>query len=171
MIFIFLLILFLIIFPKDNNMVNAVCVIQGKVNGVVHLQETNNKTLITGYIKGLTPGKHGFHIHETGDLTDGCTSLCAHYNPFNKNHGGLESKERHVGDLGNIVANDKGIAKINILDKLVKLKGKYSVIGRSIVVHENEDDLGLGHHDDSLTTGHAGKRIGCGVIGYAKSCK
>ena len=152
-------------------MVNAVCVIQGKVNGVIYLQEKNNKTSITGFIKGLKPGKHGFHIHETGDLTDGCTSLCAHYNPFNKNHGGLESKERHVGDLGNIIANDKGIAKINILDNLVKLKGKYSVIGRSIVVHENEDDLGLGHHDDSLATGHAGKRIGCGVIGYAQSCK
>ena len=151
-------------------MVNAVCVIQGKVNGIIYLKEKNKKTEISGELKGLKKGNHGFHIHETGDLTEGCNSCCAHFNPFNKKHGGIDSKERHVGDLGNIYANEKGIAKINIVDKLVKLKGKYSVIGRSIVVHEDEDDCGSGNQPDSLTTGHSGKRIGCGVIGYAKTC-
>ena len=108
------------------------------------------------------------HIHETGDLTEGCKSLCAHYNPFNKTHGGPNDKNRHVGDLGNITANDKGVAKIRIFDNLVKLKGKYSVLGRSIVIHEDEDDLGKGDNKECLITGNAGKRIGCGVIGYAK---
>ena len=83
----------------------------------------------------------------------------AHYNPHNKKHGGPDSKERHVGDLGNIKANKNGIVKMKISDKLVKLRGKYNVIGRSIVIHEDEDDLGLGAHNDSLTTGHEVKEL------------
>jgi len=164
----FLVIFLLVFFIPDKNMIKAVCLIQGKISGVIHLVEKDNQTLITGEISGLKPGKHGFHIHETGDLTEGCKSLCAHYNPFNKTHGGPNDKKRHVGDLGNITANDKGIAKIKIFDNLVKLKGKYSVLGRSIVIHEDEDDLGKGDNKESLITGNAGKRIGCGVIGYAK---
>jgi len=164
----FLVIFLLVFFIPDKNMIKAVCLIQGKISGVIHLVEKDNQTLITGEISGLKPGKHGFHIHETGDLTEGCKSLCAHYNPFNKTHGGPNDKNRHVGDLGNITANDKGVAKIKIFDNLVKLKGKYSVLGRSIVIHEDEDDLGKGDNKESLITGNAGKRIGCGVIGYAK---
>lgn len=168
MIFFIILIFLLVFFIPDKSMIKAVCLIQGKISGVIHLIEKDNQTLITGEISGLKPGKHGFHIHETGDLTQGCKSLCAHYNPFNKTHGGPNDKNRHVGDLGNITANDKGIAKIRIFDNLVKLKGKYSVLGRSIVIHEDEDDLGKGDNKESLITGNAGKRIGCGVIGYAK---
>ena len=56
-------------------------------------------------------------------------------------------------------------------DKLIKLRGQYSIIGRSIVIHENPDDLGKGGYPDSKTTGHAGKRIACGVIGYSKNNK
>jgi len=168
---IILLIVFLLPFLiHTNTMIKAVCVIQGKCNGTIHMEEKNNKTIIYGTITGLKPGKHGFHIHETGDLTEGCSSLCSHYNPFHKNHGGIQDKDRHVGDLGNIEANEKGVAKFYYEDKLIKLRGKYSVIGRSFVVHEDEDDLGKGHHKDSKTTGHSGKRIGCGVIGYAKNC-
>ena len=141
------------------------------LKGTIYIEELNrNYVKIYGRIDGLNPGKHGFHIHESGDLSDGCNSLCAHYNPFNKKHGGLHDKDRHVGDLGNIIANHKGTAIIDITDKLVKLRGKYSVIGRSFIIHEDEDDLGNGNHDDSHTTGHSGKRILCGVIGYAKNC-
>lgn len=150
------------------NNISAVCVLQGKkVNGVIYLKEIDrNNTKIFGKISGLTPGKHGFHIHEYGDLTNGCTSLGGHYNPFGHLHSGPTNKRRHVGDLGNVTANKNGIATINITDNLIKLRGKYSVIGRSFVVHEDEDDLGEGHHSDSHTTGHAGKRAACGVIGY-----
>ncbi len=163
---------------NDNNIImnnmKAVCVLDSQTNkkdvsGVVYLEETNdNKTHIYGSVKGLKPGLHGFHIHEAGDISKGCDSACAHYNPYGHDHGGLTSKNRHVGDLGNIKAGKNGVANIDITDKLVKLRGKYSVIGRSLVVHEDEDDLGLDNHDDSLTTGHSGKRLACGVIGYAK---
>lgn len=159
---------------NDNNNMKAVCVLDSQtmkkgVSGVVYLEETaDKKTRIYGSIRGLKPGLHGFHIHTAGDMTKGCDSACAHYNPFGHNHGGLTSKKRHVGDLGNVNAGKNGVAMIDIVDRFVKLRGKYSVIGRSLVVHEDEDDLGVGNHEDSHTTGHSGKRLACGVIGYAK---
>ena len=141
------------------------------INGTIELIENNKKVLINIDLKSnkYKSSKHGFHIHEAGDLSDNCMGACAHFNPYNKNHGGPNSKERHVGDLGNIFFNKKGICKMSFEDKLVKLRGtKANVIGRSIVIHEDEDDLGEGGHDDSLRTGHAGARITCAVIGYSK---
>ena len=104
-----------------------------------------------------------------GDLTDGCLSSCSHFNPFNNTHGGRNSKNRHVGDLGNIFSKNK-VAKGVMYDKVISLdfKSKCCVIGRCIVVHEGEDDLGKGGDDESLKTGNAGKRLGCGVIGLSK---
>ena len=141
-----------------------------KIKGTIHFYEVNDNVIIDIDLIGLKKnGVHGFHIHEAGDLTDSCTSACAHFNPFNKNHGGIHSKERHVGDLGNIIADQDGIVKMKISDNLIKLRNsKCNIIGRSVVIHEDPDDNGLGGHDDSLTTGHAGKRIACAVIGYSK---
>jgi len=156
---------------KINYVYKGICVLKSNtINGVVKLTEKYGKTLIEGQITGLTPNqKHGFHIHECGDLTDGCESACAHYNPFNKVHGDRTSRERHVGDLGNIQADMFGNASFSFEDDLVKLNGPYSVIGRSMIIHLDEDDLGYGKHSDSLTTGHSGKRVVCGVIGWRKN--
>lgn len=154
--------------------IKAVCVLNSdKVKGVVYLDQINDNTIIRGSISGLNPNQlHAIHIHEFGDLTEGCTSCCAHYNPHKMNHGGPKSADRHVGDLGNIKADSNGISEFEIIDGLVKLTGNFSVIGRSIVIHQDPDDLGLGGHLDSLTTGHAGKRIACGVIGIrTNKCK
>lgn len=150
--------------------IKSVCVLSSKkVNGVIYLDELANKnTHIYGTVSGLKPGLHGIHIHEAGDLTDGCISACAHFNPFGKEHGGPHDNNRHVGDLGNLVADKDGIAHFDLEDNLVKLRGKHSVIGRSIIVHADPDDLGRGGFPDSKTTGHAGGRLVCGVIGYAK---
>ena len=117
-------------------------------------------------LEGLPPGKRGFHIHEKGNLLHGCASLCAHYNPHNKTHGGLNEKNSHMGDLGNIIVNKNGKIKYSLIANNLRLTGKYSIIGRSVVIHEDEDDLGKGDNEDSLITGNAGKRIACGIIGY-----
>ena len=157
----------------------AICVFQNDIKGhVIFRQPYKNKkssspkgsyeTEIIINLTNVPPGLHGFHIHQSGDLREGCSSLCSHYNPHNKNHGGTGVKERHVGDLGNIKPNKKGVVKKTIYDKLIKLRGKYSVIGRSIVIHEKEDDLGMGENDESLITGNAGNRIACGIIGISK---
>lgn len=154
-----------------KNKIEAVCVLnENNIKGTVIFKEKlNNIVEITAKIKGLKEGLHGIHIHKYGDLRQGCKSTCAHYNPHNKNHGGPNDTDRHVGDLGNIEVNSKGEGKLVLEDKLVKLRGKYSVIGRSIVIHDKEDDLGKGKFKDSKTTGHAGNRLCCGVIGYSKN--
>lgn len=118
-------------------------------------------------IDGLTPGEHGFHIHETGNLLDKCTACKAHFNPFGEVHGGPKSTHRHVGDLGNITVNSSGKCQMKFSDKQISLRNfQRNIIGRSVVIHANADDLGKGGDDESLKTGNAGSRIGCAVIGY-----
>lgn len=124
---------------------------------------------VTGEISGLTKGSHGFHIHEFGDNTNGCISAGAHFNPHNKDHGGPDHEVRHVGDLGNVVVGEDGVAKINIKDSIISLQGEHNIIGRTTVVHADPDDLGQGGHELSKTTGNAGGRLACGVIGLAKA--
>lgn len=131
------------------------------------MQSGDGPVTVTGEISGLTAGKHGFHVHEFGDNTNGCTSAGPHFNPYKKEHGAPDAEVRHVGDLGNIEADASGIAKVNLSDSLISLSGPNSIIGRTVVVHADVDDLGLGGHELSKTTGNAGGRIGCGVIGLA----
>lgn len=123
---------------------------------------------ITGKIYGLTEGLHGFHVHEKGDVSMGCMSAGAHFNPENVTHGAPEDTVRHVGDLGNIQADAAGEATINITDNIISLKGSNSIVGRAIVVHSGEDDLGKGNNSLSLTTGNAGDRWACGIVGIEK---
>ena len=130
-------------------------------------ENLNAGVSVKGNITGLSPGKHGFHIHEYGDIAESCKAAGGHFNPFNVSHGSPQDPvgKRHVADLGNIIANEEGRAAIDIKDKLITLNGIYSVIGRAFVVHALEDDLGRGSNDESLKTGNAGPRVGCGVIG------
>lgn len=152
-------------------MTEAVCVItHGTINGFIIFKQQKNRVKITIDLKGVPVGKHGFHIHTSGDLRHGCKSLCSHYNPYNKNHGGKRSRERHVGDLGNLETDKKGNISITMYDTKITLDGKYSIIGRSVVIHDKEDDLGKGNNIESLITGNAGKRIGCGVVGFSENC-
>ena len=143
-----------------------------KVKGTVTFTENfkNNDIKIDVNVKGLKPNSlHGFHIHEAGDLTDKCTSMCAHFNPYGKNHGCPGAKERHVGDLGNLETDNKGIASYTFFDNIIKLRGaKANIIGRGLIIHADPDDCGKGDNADSLKTGNSGKRIACAVIGYSK---
>ncbi|XP_061339961.1 superoxide dismutase [Cu-Zn], chloroplastic [Gastrolobium bilobum] len=146
----------------------AVAVLKGNsaVEGVVTLtQEDDGPTTVNVRVTGLTPGLHGFHLHEYGDTTNGCISTGAHFNPNKLTHGAPGDEIRHAGDLGNIVANADGTAEATIVDNQIPLTGPTSVVGRALVVHELEDDLGKGGHELSLTTGNAGGRLACGVVG------
>jgi Cu-Zn family superoxide dismutase len=144
----------------------------GNIKGNVYFIEDlkNDNVMIKINIKGLNKNSlHGFHVHESGDLTDQCTSMCAHFNPYKKNHGCPGMRERHVGDLGNLKTNKNGEAIYNTVDDFIKLRGiKANIIGRGLIIHADPDDCGKGGQPDSLTTGHSGKRIACAVIGYAK---
>lgn len=152
--------------------VYAIAVFNDSIKGYVKFSEdlTNNRVKIDLNISGLLPNSlHGFHVHEAGDLTDKCTSMCAHFNPYHKTHGCPGMKERHIGDLGNITTDSKGKAKYSFNDNCIKLRGtKCNIIGRGLIIHADPDDCGQGGDTESLKTGNAGKRIACAVIGYAK---
>jgi len=154
-------------------LLTAVCVLKGDgaTKGVAHFTQQNVDGPVTlkGEVTGLVPGEHGFHVHEFGDNTNGCVSAGAHFNPFGKTHGGPADVERHVGDLGNVTAGADGVAKFEITDKVINLMGPNSIIGRTMVIHEGVDDLGRGGHEQSKTTGNAGGRLACGVIGITKA--
>lgn len=153
-------------------MVKAVAVLKGtKVSGVVHFEQTaeNEPTTISYEITGHDPNAlRGFHIHEWGDLTNGCISAGRHFNPFKQTHGGPDAEVRHVGDMGNIKTDANGTAKGTLTDHLIKLIGPTSIVGRAVVVHCGQDDLGKGGNEESLKTGNAGARAACGVIGLAQ---
>jgi superoxide dismutase, Cu-Zn family len=145
----------------------AIAVVHGlgknQIHGIVTFTQEDGFIQVTGKLNGLTPGEHAFHVHEFGDCSseDG-KSAGPHFNPAHKMHGGPESEMRHVGDLGNIKADEQGNAEIDIKDKLIALGGPHSIIGRSLIVHAKADDL------KSDPAGNAGDRIACAVIGIAK---
>ena len=142
-----------------------------EVKGTVLFTENHhdNTVVLDINITGLKPNSlHGFHVHEAGDLTDGCTSACTHFNPSNKLHGCPGSEERHVGDLGNLHSNKNGVAHYSMSDDIIKLRGEANMIGRCLIIHADPDDCGMGNDEESTKTGNAGKRIACTVIGYSK---
>eukprot|EP01133_Synstelium_polycarpum_P011946 gene11946-13921_t len=144
----------------------AVSVLKGeKVNGVVKFTQESSTAPVQ--VEFEITGNHGFHVHEFGDTTNGCISAGGHFNPTNKQHGAPSDENRHVGDLGNIAAPGDAVTKHTITDKIITLFGEHSIIGRTMVVHADEDDLGQGTFPDSKTTGHAGARLACGVIGVS----
>jgi len=150
----------------------AVAVLKGdKVCGTIWFEQaaSGGAVSVKGELKGLAPGLHGFHVHQFGDTTDGCTSAGPHFNPKSKEHGGPTDSVRHAGDLGNVTAGADGVAKVDVKDAEISLKGDNSIVGRTLVVHADPDDLGKGGHELSKTTGNAGARVACGVIGLAKA--
>jgi Cu-Zn family superoxide dismutase len=129
------------------------------VNGVVNFEVVEGGVRITAKIDNLTPGKHGFHIHEYGDCSapDGA-SAGGHFNPSHKQHGGPDNLERHAGDLGNVVADEKGHAEYERIDSIITLTGPDTIVGRSVVIHALPDDY------KTQPTGNSGGRVACGVI-------
>ncbi|KAF5192669.1 Superoxide dismutase [Cu-Zn] [Thalictrum thalictroides] len=149
-------------------MVKGVAVLNSKdgVDGTVYFtQEGDGPTTVTGTLSGLKPGLHGFHVHALGDTTNGCMSTGPHYNPAGKEHGAPQDENRHAGDLGNVTVGNDGTVNLNIVDCQIPLTGPNSIIGRAVVVHADPDDLGKGGHELSKSTGNAGGRIACGIIG------
>lgn len=140
----------------------------GKIHGSVKID-----SLVNGYLRfsvdleGLSPGLHGFHIHTSANDLKGSSGLCSHYNPSNGAHSFLNDPTGHHGDLGNILFNKQQICKQTVVSKFLRLD---EIVGRSIVVHSDEDDLGFGDNPESLKTGNSGSRVLWGVIGRDISC-
>ena len=150
-----------------NGVTRAVAVLHPtqdqSANGLVSFIKTDEGVQVVAQLQGLAPGSHGFHIHQYGDCSalDG-TSAGGHFNPTGAPHAGPDADERHVGDLGNIVADEAGNAYLDVVDRLLALEGPNGIIGLAVVLHAGADDL------TSQPSGAAGPRISCGVIGIAR---
>jgi len=150
-----------------NEVTKAVCVLMspegGEVQGTVTFEAVDGGIRVVADVSGLSPGKHGFHIHEYGDCSSpNFKSAGSHLMAPGEKHAGLEDPNRHIGDMGNLVANDKGYAHLTFVDDKLSFSGPYSIIGRAVIVHEDADDL------STQPTGNAGGRVACGTIGVAK---
>jgi Cu-Zn family superoxide dismutase len=131
-----------------------------QVTGTVMFTKSGNGVQVVAEVSGLTPGKHGFHVHEFGDCSAAdAASAGSHFNPTKDPHAGHDADKRHMGDLGNLEADASGKARLDLADKKIKIE---QIIGKAVIVHEKADDL------KTQPTGDAGGRVACGVIGVAK---
>jgi superoxide dismutase, Cu-Zn family len=134
-----------------------------QVTGTVTFKSAAEGTQVVVDLSGLKPGKHGLHIHEKGDCSaPDASSAGAHFNPTHSHHGGPTTPDRHAGDFGNIEADASGKVHVELKDKNLKMNGPDSIVGKSLVVHEKEDDL------KTDPSGNSGARVACGVIGAVK---
>ena len=153
--------------PTDSKALQAVAVIHPTLthgcSGVVEFFQAGPRVRIRAEVQGLAPRQlHAINICEFGDCSAAdASSAGGHFNPEGKPHGSVMAKDRHAGDLGNLLADNQGKARYDITVESISLSpGRNSVLGRSIVIHAMADD-GKGE------TGNAGLRIGCGVIGIS----
>ncbi|KMQ87620.1 copper chaperone for superoxide dismutase [Lasius niger] len=133
------------------------------IKGVIRFAQIPEGCIIDGTVDGLTPGEHGMHVHECGDISNGCDSVGEHFNPNNSPHGAPENdlSERHIGDLGNISADTTGRATFRKIDRFLKIP---DIIGRSLIITNDPDDFGRGDSPESKINGNSGIRLACGII-------
>jgi Cu-Zn family superoxide dismutase len=135
---------------------------ESKVKGVVTFTKTADGIHVHGEISGLTPGEHGFHVHEFGVWNEDGMATGGHFNPTGAPHADHDSPKRHVGDMGNIKADENGNAVVDLDDTQMSFDGPTSILGRGLVVHEKADDL------KTQPSGNAGGRLAVAIIGVAK---
>jgi Cu-Zn family superoxide dismutase len=132
------------------------------VSGTVTFTSDKDGVKVVADLTGLSPGKHGIHIHEKTDMSaPDLSSLGGHWDPdAHKQHGGPmgEMDKRHAGDLGNLEADASGKAHYEVTISGISIGGKNDIVGHSVVIHAKEDDL------KTNPAGNAGGRIAGGAI-------
>lgn len=138
--------------PKSNSNVTGTAVFSEK-NGVVTL---------TTKIAGLHKGIHAIHIHEKADCSSAdASSAGGHWNPTFKKHGKWTDAEHHKGDIGNITADELGIATLTFkTDEWCIGCGDATkdILNKALIIHEKPDDF------TTQPTGNAGARVACSAI-------
>lgn len=147
--------------PQVDEMVCVLSPTAGHdVRGTIVFTQQKGFVRVVADVTGLTPGKHGFHIHELGDISksDGM-GTAGHFNPDDRPLGAPGAARRNAGNLGNLDADETGHARLEWDDYDIHLNGPKTILGRSVIVHADEEDL------SSQPTGTAGTRVAQGVIG------
>jgi Cu-Zn family superoxide dismutase len=147
----------------DNTAVADVVDAQGKTVGTANFVELTDAVRIVLEARGLPPGLKGVHIHETGKCDGpGFTTAGGHFNPEGKQHGALNPRGPHAGDLPNINIGADGSGRMETSSKLVSLvtgpSSLFDADGSAIVIHAAPDDF------QTDPTGNSGARIACGII-------
>lgn len=133
-----------------------------RLKGQIKFTEEKGGVVVLGEVWNAPPGKHGFHIHEKGDCSDGGKAAGGHFNPSGNPHGFAPKDfplHCHPGDMGNfdVDTDGHGTFKLHMPELGIAGRARYNIIGRSVIFHENADDF-------SQPTGNAGGRIACGII-------
>ena len=129
------------------------------VSGTVTFTPVAGGLQVNAVLAGLTPGEHGFHIHEVGDCSAAdASSAKGHFNPTSKEHGHHGGNARHAGDMPNLLANAQGQSSFSAKVMGLELSGNTGILGRSVVIHADPDDY------KSQPAGNSGKRVACGVV-------
>jgi superoxide dismutase, Cu-Zn family len=136
---------------------------QGKAAGTATFTDTAGVVQMKLKATGLTPGKHGIHVHEVGKCDGDFKSAGAHYNPHGKKHGGQSDAGAHAGDLPNLTADADGKASLQTTLHGVTLEeGAHNSLldkdGSALVIHAKEDD------ERTDPSGNSGDRVVCGVL-------
>jgi len=128
--------------------------------GSVTFMQRGDKVAVIARVTGLTPGSHGFHIHEKGDCSSGDgMSAGGHFNPLGNPHAHPSTTSRHAGDMPMLVADAGGTASLTVdLDVITIGSGVADIVGRSVIVHKDPDDF------KTQPTGNSGARVACGVV-------
>lgn len=149
--------------PKADAVAVLVPTAGSTTAGSVIFAKTEQGLRVIARISNLSPGPHGFHIHQFGDCrAPDAASAGDHFNPGKASHGAPGAESRHVGDLGNVVADESGAAQMDVVIAGLQLDGPDMIIGRSVIVHADADDM------QTQPTGGAGVKLACGVIGIAR---
>lgn len=129
-----------------------------RAHGIARFQKSPEGLVVRGSIRGLKPGStHAVHVHEGFRCGDDGQAAGSHFAPNDKDHGRPGSDASHAGDLGNVTANEDGIAELEVVRDDLAFDGDESVIVRTVVVHAGPDTF-------EGTAGKAGSRIACGTI-------
>lgn len=129
------------------------------VSGTVSFIGAGQKTRVEAHVAGLTPGEHGFHVHEVGDCSaPDASSAKGHFSPVGRRHGRPGGAEHHAGDMPNLAADASGKATYSADLDMLSLTEGGGIVKRSVVIHADPDDY------VSQPAGNSGKRVACGVI-------
>lgn len=129
------------------------------LTGQATFVQTGNKVQVTITARGLSPGPHGVHVHETGSCAEGAgASAGGHWNPGMMMHGAGDAGTGHTGDIDNLVVKADGTGSLTFVSDRWQITGKDGVVGRAVIIHAGPDDF------TTQPTGNSGGRIGCGVV-------
>jgi superoxide dismutase, Cu-Zn family len=132
----------------------------GKTKGTVELEETDGGLKLKATIEGLPDGKHAYHVHLLGDCSaPNGESAGTHFHFTGPSKEPPADIKIITGNFGDLEANAEGKATHEATIENAKLHGPYSILGRSVIIHEKPND------PKDPPIGGAGGRIACGVIG------